>query len=38
MFADMQIAADGRFLAFNMGDWSMLLGGFALIGLLVWLV
>jgi hypothetical protein len=38
MFADMQISADGRFLAFNMGDWSLLLGGFALIGLLVWLV
>jgi hypothetical protein len=38
MFADMQIATDGRFLEFNMGDWSMLLGGFMLIGLLVWLV
>jgi hypothetical protein len=38
MFADMQITADGRFLEFNMGDWSMLLGGFTLIGLLVWLV
>ncbi len=38
MFADMQITADGRFLEFSIGDWSMLLGGFTLIGLLVWLV
>src|SRR5262245_30082217 len=38
MFADMQIAAEGRFLAFNMGDWSMLLGGCTLMGLLVWFV
>jgi hypothetical protein len=38
MFADMRIAADGRFLEFSKGDWSILLGGFMLIGLLVWLV
>jgi hypothetical protein len=38
MFADMQITADGRFLEFNMGDWFMLLGGFALVGTLVWLI
>jgi hypothetical protein len=38
MFADMQIAADGRFLEFNKGDWSILLGGFMMIGLLVLLV
>jgi hypothetical protein len=38
MFADMQITADGRFLEFNMGDWSMLVGGFMLVGLLVWLI
>jgi hypothetical protein len=38
MFPYMQITADGRFLEFNMGDWSMLLGGFALVGLLVWLI
>ena len=34
----LEIAADGRFLEFNMGDWSMLVGGFMLAGLLVWLV
>jgi hypothetical protein len=38
MFPYMQITADGRFLEFNMGDWSMLLGGFAFVGLLVWLI
>ncbi len=38
MFADMQIAADGRFLEFNIGDWSMLLGGFLMAGLVVWLI
>jgi hypothetical protein len=38
MFSDMQITADGRFLEFDMGDWSMLFGGFMLAGLLVWLI
>ena len=28
------LATDGRFLQFDMGDWSMLVGGFALVGLL----
>ena len=36
MFA--HITADGRFLEFDMGDWSMLVGGFTLVGLLVWLL
>jgi hypothetical protein len=38
MFPNIEIAADRRFLEFNVGDWSMLLGGFMLAGLLVWLV
>jgi len=38
MLPDTQVTADGRFLEFNVGDWSMLLGGFMLVGLLVWLV
>ena len=38
MFAHMHITADGRFLEFNVGDWSMLVGGFTLVGLLVWLI
>jgi hypothetical protein len=38
MFPGMQIATNGRFLEFNMGDWSMLLGGFMMVGLLVWLI
>jgi hypothetical protein len=38
MFPDIEIAADGRFLEFNMGDWFMLVGGFMLAGLLVWLI
>jgi hypothetical protein len=38
MFADMHITSDGRFLEFNMGDWSMLVGGFTFVGLLVWLI
>jgi len=38
MFPGMQIAANGRFLEFNKGDWSMLLGGFMLVGLVVWLI
>jgi hypothetical protein len=28
----------GRFLGFDAGDWSILVGGFALVGLLVLLV
>jgi hypothetical protein len=38
MFPNLEIAADRRFLEFNVGDWSMLLGGFMLAGLLVWLI
>jgi hypothetical protein len=38
MFPNIEIAADRRFLEFNVGDWSMLLGGFMLAGLLVWLM
>jgi hypothetical protein len=38
MFPHIEIAADRRFLEFNVGDWSMLLGGFMLAGLLVWLI
>jgi hypothetical protein len=38
MFPNIEIAADRRFLEFNVGDWSMLLGGFMLAGLLVWLI
>ena len=38
MFAHMHITADGRFLEFDRGDWSMLAGGFMLVGLLVWLI
>jgi hypothetical protein len=38
MFTNIEIAADRRFLEFNVGDWSMLLGGFMLAGLLVWLI
>jgi len=37
MFPQMQIAVDRRFLEFDIGDWSMLVGGFMLAGLLVWL-
>jgi hypothetical protein len=29
---------DGRLLGLNIGDWSMLLGGFVLAGLLILLV
>jgi hypothetical protein len=29
----MRITSDGRLLGFDTGDWSMLLGGFALAGL-----
>jgi hypothetical protein len=38
MLPNMEIAAERRFLEFNVGDWSMLLGGFMLAGLLVWLI
>jgi hypothetical protein len=38
MFLDTHITADGRFLEFNAGDWFMMLGGFTLVGLLVWLI
>jgi hypothetical protein len=38
MFTNIEIAGDRRFLEFNAGDWSMLLGGFLLAGLLVWLI
>jgi hypothetical protein len=38
MFPNIEIAEDRRFLEFNVGDWSMLLGGFMLAGLLVWLM
>jgi hypothetical protein len=36
MFA--RVVSDGRVLGFSIGDWSMLLGGFALIGLLILMV
>jgi hypothetical protein len=32
------MTADGRFLEFNGGDWCMMLCGFILAGLLVWLI
>jgi hypothetical protein len=32
------ITTDGRLLGFDIGDWSMLLGGFVLAGLLTLLV
>jgi hypothetical protein len=38
MLPNMEIAADRRFLGFDVGDWSMLVGGFILAGLLVWLM
>jgi hypothetical protein len=38
MFPETEITADNRFLGFNAGDWFMMLGGFTLAGLLVWLV
>jgi hypothetical protein len=38
MLPNMEIAADRRFLEFDVGDWSVLLGGFMLAGLLVWLI
>jgi hypothetical protein len=30
----LRLTSDGRLLGFDPGDWSMLLGGFALAGLL----
>jgi hypothetical protein len=30
-----RVMADGRFFGFDAGDWSMLLGGFAVAGLVV---
>ena len=30
----LRLTSDGRLLGFDTGDWSMLLGGFALAGLL----
>ncbi len=38
MLPNIEIAGDRRFLEFNAGDWFMLLGGFMLAGLLVWLI
>jgi hypothetical protein len=38
MFPHMEIAAEGRFLQFNGGDWFMMVGGFTLAGLLIWLI
>jgi hypothetical protein len=38
MFPHTEIAADGRFLEFNSGDWFMMVGGFVLAGLMVWLI
>ena len=34
----LRITDDGRLLGFDTGDWSMLLGGFVLAGLLALLV
>jgi hypothetical protein len=34
----LRITTDGRLLGFDTGDWSMLLGGFVLAGLLALLV
>jgi hypothetical protein len=33
-----RVLRDGRVLGFDAGDWSMLVLGFILAGLLVWLV
>jgi hypothetical protein len=38
MFPDLELAADNRFLEFDAGDWFVMLGGFTLVGLLVWLI
>lgn len=37
MFPESEVNAGGRFLEFNGGDWFVMLGGFMLAGLLVWL-
>jgi hypothetical protein len=34
----LRLTSDGRLLGFDTGDWSMLLGGFAVAGLLALLV
>jgi hypothetical protein len=36
--AALRLTADGRLLGFDTGDWSMLVGGFVLAGLLALLV
>jgi hypothetical protein len=36
--ATLRLTSDGRLLGFDTGDWSMLLGGFVLAGLLALLV
>jgi hypothetical protein len=36
--ATLRLTNDGRLLGFDTGDWSMLLGGFAVAGLLALLV
>ena len=33
-----RVVSDGRVLGFSIGDWSMLLGGFVLIGFLILMV
>jgi hypothetical protein len=35
---NLRLTSDGRLLGFDRGDWSMLLGGFAVAGLLSLLV
>jgi hypothetical protein len=37
-FATLRLTTDGRLLGFDTGDWSMLLGGFVLAGLLAMFV
>ena len=32
-----RITAEGRLFGLNSGDWTMLLGGFALVALVAWL-
>jgi len=36
--ATMRLTSDGRLLGFDSGDWSMLLGGFFLAGLVTLMV
>jgi hypothetical protein len=38
MFPYKHLVTGGRFLGFDVGDWSILVGGLALVGLLVLLV